>query len=161
MSKDISRINLAAVHITSNYVEATDGHKLLRISSPNPDEQNINIVVENIPDQADIIHADGRWVHGDTQGKLKVVDCDYPDVHTVIPTDTPQVTIGVDGNYLKSVADAYVKWSGKSKTNTLVLEVRGPLTQVVFKSLHPNDAGETFWALIMPRKILDDGQRGV
>lgn len=154
MSKDLSRINLAAVHVTSDYIEASDGYKMLRITSPNPDKQNINIVVESLPEQGEL-SADGGWVDGSTQGKVGLVDCDYPDVNTVIPTDTPQITVGVDGNFLKSVADAYVKWSGKSKTNTLILEVRGPLNQIVFKSFHPNDAGETFLAIFMPQKILE------
>ena len=105
-STDISKALLAGVHLAAGYMEATDGHRLMRVAVDLPDGldvvlpsstmrllQDQTITIAATTGQAVITTEDGITIYS------RILDGKYPDVAKLIP-DSFKHTITVDRHRL-------------------------------------------------------------
>lgn len=101
-STDISKAMLAGIHLAAGYMEATDGHRMMRIAVDLPDGidlvlpastmrllQDQTVTIAHATGQAVITTADGITIYS------RILDGKYPDVAALIP-DSFKHTITID-----------------------------------------------------------------
>jgi len=101
-STDVSKALLAGVHLAAGYMEATDGHRLMRVAVDLPDGLDVVLPASTmrlLQDHAiTIAHATGQAVITTEDGITiysRILDGKYPDVAKLIP-DSFKHTITVD-----------------------------------------------------------------
>ena len=162
-SKDESqnnRLSLQCLHFTPDYVEATDGHILLR-KPIKKNKSSGEYLINAVKNKIDFTFGDIKEVRKESivlnNGREIPKEGEkYPDSDSVIPNIAkPTITIGIDLKVLKRLIDATGTTNSKSKESSLfkfefdTATTAIKITQVELR----NEIKKPIYGLIMPVRL--------
>lgn len=170
INKRDPRPALKGVHVRPNgktsIMEATDGHKLLRIETELEEGSAVDgeslISYESLRETSKLMNGSGselslnggaRLQVGKNQLDLETIDTKFPETDFLFESKTPRATFVVDVKQLADVCKALAPYSNPS-CNSVVVEFYDSESGIVFRAKNP--CGNTrATALLMPVRITD------
>lgn len=133
-STDETRVTINGVHFAPTYVEATDGHRLHRVTHKEPIGDGERTVTLASVDAAIRTHgkarepmvANAKWEVGDgVTLPVEEREAEWPNTNQVIPkSDAREIAIGFNAQYLRDACDAAIKLDPQSRSHPIVLRIQ-------------------------------------